>query len=103
MKKLLVTLLSLTCLSSVALADTYVRGYYRNDGTYVAPHYRSSPNHTKSDNWSTRGNVNPYTGEAGTRTYDNYNNSRGYGSSYGNSYGNTYGNQRSPQYEGFRY
>lgn len=45
-----------------------VRGYYRSNGTYVEPHYRSNPNSTVWDNYSTRGNVNPYTGEIGTRT-----------------------------------
>ncbi len=47
--------------------DVYVEGYVRSDGTYVEPHYRSSPNDTVLDNWSTKGNVNPYTGEPGTR------------------------------------
>jgi hypothetical protein len=44
-----------------------VRGYVRKDGTYVAPHYRSAPDGNFYNNWSTKGNVNPYTGEAGTR------------------------------------
>jgi hypothetical protein len=48
-------------------AQVRVRGYYRRDGTYVRPHVRSSPNSTTLDNYSTRGNVNPYTGAAGTR------------------------------------
>lgn len=43
-----------------------VKGYVRKDGTYVAPHHRTAPNSTKSDNWSTLGNVNPYTGKEGT-------------------------------------
>jgi len=43
-----------------------VRGYTRKDGTYVRPHKRTAPNNTKLDNWSTKGNVNPYTGEPGT-------------------------------------
>ncbi len=51
-----------------AFADTYVRGYYRRDGTYVQPHYRSSPNKSYNDNWSVRPNVNPYTGQRGTRS-----------------------------------
>ena len=38
----------------------------KNNGTYVAPHYRSNSNNTKSDNWSQRGNTNPYTGKRGT-------------------------------------
>lgn len=44
-----------------------VRGYYRRDGTYVAPYWRSKADGTTSNNWSTRGNINPYTGKRGTR------------------------------------
>lgn len=44
---------------------TSVSGYYRKDGTYVQPHYRTTPNSTRMDNWSTRGNVNPFTGKKG--------------------------------------
>lgn len=51
-------------------ADVYVEGYYRKDGTYVSPHYRSDPNGSTSDNWSTKGNVNPYTGEKGYKDYN---------------------------------
>jgi hypothetical protein len=47
--------------------DVYVRGYMRSDGIYVQPHYQSAPNGTRTDNFSTRGNVNPYTGKAGTQ------------------------------------
>lgn len=53
--------------SAYAEADTHVKGYFRKNGTYVAPHYRSSPNSTKLDNWSTKGNINPYTGKVGTK------------------------------------
>jgi hypothetical protein len=45
-----------------------VRGYVKKDGTYVAPHMRSAPDGTTSNNWSTQGNVNPYTGEPGAKT-----------------------------------
>lgn len=61
-KLLLAALLSIAAFSSAFAADVYVRGYTRSDGTYVAPHYRSSPNSTRNDNWSTRGNINPHTG-----------------------------------------
>jgi hypothetical protein len=44
-----------------------VRPYVRRDGTSVAPHRRSMPNHTTQDNWSTKGNVTPYTGKRGSR------------------------------------
>lgn len=53
----------------------HVNGYTRKDGTYVAPHYRSAPNSTKADNWSTQGNVNPYTGKEGTKPVDGTSNS----------------------------
>jgi hypothetical protein len=49
-----------------ASADVYVQGYQRSDGQYVQPYYRSSPNSSQYDNFSTRGNYNPYTGERGT-------------------------------------
>lgn len=44
-----------------------VRGYTRSNGTYVAPHYQTAPNATKLDNWSSKPNVNPYTGQQGTK------------------------------------
>lgn len=48
--------------------NTSVRGYFkRSTGTYVAPYHRTSPNRTRVDNWSSRPNVNPYTGKRGTR------------------------------------
>lgn len=56
-----------------AAADQYVRGYTRSDGTYVQPHYRSSPDSQQWNNYSTQGNVNPYTGQQGSQrdtTYD---------------------------------
>lgn len=47
--------------------SVHVRGYTKKDGTYVAPHERSAPNDTKLDNWSHKGNINPNTGEIGTK------------------------------------
>ena len=48
-----------------AQAQVRVKGYTRKDGTYVAPHYRSTPNSSRYDNYSTKGNYNPYTGKKG--------------------------------------
>lgn len=64
-KTLAIAAIAAAALSSSAFADQYVNGYVRSDGTYVAPHYQTSPNNTKLDNYSTRGNVNPYTGQPG--------------------------------------
>jgi hypothetical protein len=44
-----------------------VRGHTTKNGTYVPPHRATNPNGTKSDNWSTKGNTNPYTGKQGTK------------------------------------
>ena len=62
--KLLFTLLALSIATS-AFADTYVHGYTKQNGTYVEPHYRSSPDSSKFNNYSTEGNVNPYNGKEG--------------------------------------
>src|SRR5271168_1864748 len=52
--------------------SVYVKGYTLPSGTYVAPHYRSHPDHSFQNNWSTYPNVNPYTGQMGTRLTPSY-------------------------------
>lgn len=52
--------------SASAQRTVTVRGHVNRDGTYVPPHVRTAPNATRTDNWSSRPNVNPYTGETGT-------------------------------------
>jgi hypothetical protein len=44
-----------------------VRGYFRSDGTYVQPHHRTAPDHNPFNDYSTYPNINPYTGQPGTR------------------------------------
>lgn len=79
MKKFLAIFVILA-LASLAFSDTWVNGYTRKDGTHVSGHYRSDPDGNKSNNWSTKGNVNPYTGKEGTRTYGGqYGGSSSYG------------------------
>jgi hypothetical protein len=47
-----------------------VRGTIRKSGKYSAPHYKTSPNKVKIDNWSTKGNINPFTEKKGyKKTY----------------------------------
>lgn len=70
MKKVICIMLmvvSLVAVCSVAFADVYVHSYHRSDGSYVQGHYRSDPDGIESNNWSHVGNVNPHTGERGTR------------------------------------
>jgi hypothetical protein len=64
-KTVLAVVLSMFAVS--ATAQVHVRGYVKKDGTYVAPHERTAPNSTTLDNYSTKGNINPYTGKEGTK------------------------------------
>ena len=67
MKKILsifvVFALSLTSVITAYWAEEFVRWSVRKNGTYVKPHYRTTKNHTKLDNRSTKGNINPRTGK----------------------------------------
>ena len=53
-------------------ADSLTQGHWRDtnrDGvkdTYVQPYHRTTPNNTLQDNYSTKGNINPWTGQQGT-------------------------------------
>jgi tetratricopeptide (TPR) repeat protein len=62
--------------------SVHVRGYYPSNGTYVQPHMRSAPDGNFSNNWSTKGNINPYTGVPGTKTHNPNKESGGGNSSY---------------------
>ena len=66
MKKfILVLALILVCIG--AEAQVRVRSYFKRDGTFVPTHIRTLPNTSTWDNYSTRGNVNPYNGKKGYR------------------------------------
>lgn len=65
MKTVLAVVLSMMAVS--ATAQVHVRGYVTKNGTYVEPHERTAPNSTTLDNYSTKGNINPYTGQEGTK------------------------------------
>lgn len=86
--------------SPVAAEDTYIDGYIRQDGTYVQPHFRTQSDNYSDNNFSARGNTNPYTGNRGSvsppnifpnngendfnsqPSTRNWNNNRPHGSSY---------------------
>lgn len=70
MKILLIFLIvTFSSLSFARGGTVNVRGYTKSNGTVVMAHHRTAPNNTRIDNWSTAGNVNPYTGKAGTHNY----------------------------------
>ena len=71
MKKLVLSaVVTLVSILSYAQQTVYVKAYVKSDGTYVQTHFRTAPNHTVWDNWSTYPNVNPYTGTVGTKFYN---------------------------------
>jgi Ni/Co efflux regulator RcnB len=102
MKKLLLIIYVFVSLyGSFAYADSYVSGYTKKDGTYVSGYTRSSPDSTNWNNYSTQGNVNPYTGYEGTKARDYSSDAQNYGSGRtiytgprgGQYYINDYGNK----------
>jgi len=81
---------------AISQSAHYVQGYTKKDGTYVAPHYQTNPDSSRLDNWSTKGNVNPYTGKVGT--VDPYSQPKSTTSTYGSRlYGNNDQSGEDPQ------
>jgi len=65
MKKLILFLTALCFLTTPAFAK-YQRGYFKpSSGKYVSGHFKTSSDRTRLNNYSTKGNTNPYTGKKG--------------------------------------
>ena len=58
--------------AGLQLADEYVHGYTRSDGTYVQGYMRSSPDGNPYNNYSFPGNTNPYAGKVAPGNPDTY-------------------------------
>lgn len=50
----------------------YVQGHFRRDGSWEMPHHQSAPDNNRDNNWDVQGNLNPYTGEWGTKPRTQY-------------------------------
>jgi hypothetical protein len=57
---------ALPAMAQIYGQDQTVQGYTRQNGTYVQPYHRTTPDNNRFNNYSTQGNVNPYTGQMGT-------------------------------------
>ncbi len=71
-KRLFVLFISIMILGAscnVFAQDVWVKGYYRSDGTYVRPHYRSSPDSYKWNNYGPSQNTFELTNPR-SRDYD---------------------------------
>ena len=72
MKRLLTISLLIFLMADLLSARVRVRGYYRKNGTYVQPHYRTNPDGNPYNNYSFPGNYNPNTGEISKGNPDTY-------------------------------
>jgi hypothetical protein len=67
MKKLFLAIGIITTINAFGTPSHRVNGHTKKNGTYVQPSHATNPNGRKSDNYSNKGNVNPYTGNQGTK------------------------------------
>ena len=64
MKKLIAAAILFSALfagAQTASADVYVNRYRNQNGNYVQPHHRTYPDGNPNNNYSHRGNYNPWT------------------------------------------
>lgn len=66
-KAALIAALCLVPTLAAAKGSHRVGGYVTTRGTYVRPHYATNPDRTRANNWSSKPNVNLYTGKVGTK------------------------------------
>lgn len=74
MKNFILILLLLISFQTIAQTNSrhvHVKSHTNSNGTYVPEHHRTAPNNTNRDNFSTKGNENPYTGQSGWIAPDN--------------------------------
>ena len=66
----ILTFLSTLTVSNISFAvgSHSVSGYVKSNGTTVKSHIRTNSDRTQRNNWTSKPNVNPYTGKAGTKT-----------------------------------
>ena len=54
-------------LASYAKGSHSVKGYSKKNGTHVAPHRATDPDKSKANNYTSKGDANPYTGKEGSK------------------------------------
>lgn len=72
MKKIMLATAAFVLLGFAQADADYVNGYTRKDGTYVAPHQRTSPDRSPYNNYDFPGNYNPNTGRTTPGNPDTY-------------------------------
>lgn len=66
MRTIILIIIAILVATPVLAKTVGVKPHITKHGVYVPHSYRTSPDKTKMNNYSTKGNVNPYTGKAGT-------------------------------------
>ena len=70
MRKTLIAMILMQVLNSnlayAELSDLYIYEYTRQNGDRVQGHHRTYPDNNPYNNYSSQGNVNPYTHEQGS-------------------------------------
>lgn len=89
MKTLIIAATALMSSTALDAQNVYVGPHVRSNGTVVQGHWRTAPNASRTDNWSSRPNVNPMTGRAGQA--DPYSSRPVYTAPSNRSYPNPYG------------
>ncbi|GHV06626.1 hypothetical protein AGMMS50229_11760 [Campylobacterota bacterium] len=100
-KKLVIALAILSGVSLSAQCTEYQNGYFRRDGTYVQPHWKTCKDGFSTNNFSSIGNTNAFTGQSGSRANNYSLDAQNYGSGRtiytgpkgGQYYYNDYGNK----------
>lgn len=65
-KLLLIAMFICLSISPASARNTQVKPYSRSNGSFVMPHNRTAPDNKVFNNYSAKGNINPYTGKMGT-------------------------------------
>lgn len=72
MKRLIIAAFAFAVATPAIAQPVYVKPYIKSDGTYVPGHWRTKPNGTVHDNYSTYPNINPNTGRQAPRQRPTY-------------------------------
>jgi hypothetical protein len=67
MKTLIILLLPCCLAAQVNPHSTKVHSYTKKDGTHVSSYHRTKSDGTTKNNYSHKGNTNPYTGKEGRK------------------------------------
>jgi hypothetical protein len=65
-KTIAAALLAALAAPTFAQGSHYVQPHVTRNGTFVQGHMQTNPDSSRLNNWSSQGNVNPYTGQSGT-------------------------------------